>query len=190
MKKIRAFVDLLPLMLMWMVLSVFVWGFVFNLLTDTSADRKLTLYVDAPVPGATDLAVLLEDAAFAPGIDMVKVHPFTYALMGSSGMDKADLYIVRASHAEEFSEWFMALPGDMPAEGETLSLAGVPTGLRAYDRTKAAGAAASYIAYDAPEAAGEDYYLFFGRTSRHVPGNEGAVDGAAVEAAKYLLKTP
>ena len=35
---------------------------------------------------------------------------------------------------------------------------------------------------------GEDWYLFLGAASRHLEGNEGAVDNEAVPAALMILK--
>ena len=60
MKTIRKALSLIPPMVLWLMLSIFLWGFVFNLLTDAPNAEKITLCVDAETPGDTQLAVQLE----------------------------------------------------------------------------------------------------------------------------------
>ena len=62
MRTLRKFLSLIPLLALWLMLCVFLWGFVFNLITDTDPAHKITVCVDAQAPGAVDLAVLLEEA--------------------------------------------------------------------------------------------------------------------------------
>ena len=51
-------------------------------------------------------------------------------------------------------------------------------------------AASSLIVYDRPDAGPGLWYLFFGASSLHVPGNENAADDAALTAARTLLQLP
>ncbi len=189
MKRLKRFLDLLPLLLIWLMASVLLWGWVFTFLTDTAPEKKIVLYVDAPVPRATELSVALEDAALSPAIEMVRAHPFTYAMMADSGLKTADLYIVRASGAEKYRDWFRPLPKDFQEAGTLLEMDGVPMGLRVYDQASGTGVAASYITYAAPQGPGEDCYLFFGRDSVHADAQSGA-DALALDYAQYLLTLP
>ena len=43
MKKSRRLMDLLPLMLLWLVLSVIGWGFVFTRITTYAPEEKMAL---------------------------------------------------------------------------------------------------------------------------------------------------
>lgn len=163
MKKIRRVTDLVPLMLLWLVLCAFFWGKVFMGLTDTAPENKIVLFVDARVPDATGLAVELEKEKSAP-IEMVKVHPFTYAMMGSEALSTADLYIVPEAHAAEYAEWFSQ-------EKERVLV---------YDGTQ--GAADRYISYE--DLPGETYYLYYGKNSVHL------ADGEAEKYAGILTELP
>lgn len=158
MKKSKTFLNLIPLMLGWLVLSVIFWGWIFTFLTDTKAENKIVLYIDAEVPDPTALSLAME-AYGAEGIDMVQARPFTYAMMADSGLDRADLYIVPASHAAEYGEWFA--PVDP---------------LPVYDPAAGTGAVDAYIQYGA-----EAYFLYYGKNSAHL------ADGLAAEYAAYLL---
>ena len=185
MKKRRRFFSLLPALVLWMMASVLVWGFVFTRITDTSREKKITLCVDAPVRDETGLAVRLEEGK-GENIRMVKARAFTYAMFDTSELMNADLFIVPLSHAETYRDWFGPLPEDMRDAAPCLAWDGTPLGLLIYDAQTGAGAARAYIDY--PGA--EDYYLFFGAASLHAAGRENAVDNEAVSAARRLMEIP
>ncbi len=109
MKTFRKIISLVPLLILWLMLSIFLWGFVFNLITDAPRSEKLTLCVDAETPEAVELAVQLEEK-LAGKVRMVKVRPFDYAMFDSGTLTGADLFIVPASHVEIYQEWFCPLP--------------------------------------------------------------------------------
>lgn len=186
MKTIRKAFSLIPLMVLWAMLSILLWGFVFNLITDAPAARKLVLCVDAETPGATSLAVQLEEK-LGEKVRMVKVRPFLYAMIDSSSLTGADLFIVPGSHVETYREWFAPLPADMRDQSVLLEIGGTPYGVRAYDASTGRGIAAGCIQYTPPGLEAEDYYLFFGSRSVHNPENENAVDSAALDAARSLF---
>lgn len=189
MRKWKKLFDLLPLMLMWAVLSVLFWGWIFTFLTDAPPQEKLSVFVDAPLKDATGLALLLEEQLPAP-IRMVQVRPFTFAMMSDADIAGADLYIVTAAAAQDYAGWFSPLPREA-AEGRTvLELGGVPMGVKIFDGASASGAAARYIDYLPQSVPAQDYYLFFGAASLHVPEHEGALDAFALTAADILLSLP
>lgn len=189
MKRIRQFFDLAPAMLMWLMLSIFLWGFVFNFLTDAPAQEKLTLFVDAPLSEESALAVRLEEMIREP-VRMVQVRAFSYAMMDGSAIENADLYIIGESQLNEYQEWFVPLPEELLHQGEVLTADGVPLGLKVYDAATGKGVAAMHIGYTAPGKVNEDHYLFIGRNSCHLLANEGAVDNQAVSCALHLLTQP
>lgn len=189
MRRIKQFFDLAPAMIMWLMLSIFLWGFVFNFLTDAPAQEKITLFIDAPLAEETALAVRLEEGIQEP-VRMVQVRAFSYAMMSSDGIENADLYIIGESQLSEYQDWFAPLPEGLHAQGEVLEVEGVPLGLKVYDAATGQGAAARHIGYTAPGKANEDHYLFLGRSSLHLLTNENAVDDQAVTCALQLIALP
>jgi len=181
MKKRKLLFDLIPLMILWLMLSVFLWGWIFTFLTNTKAENKIVLFVDAALTETTALALRMEEYG-AEGIEMVKVYPFTYAMMDDMELSAADLYIVPASAAEAYQVWFRPLPERFAGQGETLTLENGSSGVRVYDAKTGQGPAEAYIEYQA-----EDYYLFFGQKSVHVKENAGAADDLAIDYALHLL---
>ncbi len=191
MKTLKKLWHLVPAMLLWLMLSVFFWGWIFTFLTDAPAANKLTLFVDAPVTDATGLAVRLEDGLLNDSVRMVKVHPFSYAMLDGEPLRTSDVYIVRASNVEEYRDWFAPLPEGFAdamrsAPEDVLLLEGVPVGVRVRRGGEDGGVAAGYIDYREPGLPEEDFYLMFGKASLHLPGNEAAVDGLAVLLAERL----
>ena len=172
----RVFFRLFPLFVLWAVLIPIFTGFVFTRITDTDPTHKVTVYADAELQDAAALASRLEGSVSAP-VRMVKVHPFTYALFGSDALKQADLYIVPASHAAEYREWFAPLPEVLAS----LASPENPDGIRVFNPESGRGAASSYILYTASDGQAEPYLLFFGRNSVHLD------DLAALDVAKALL---
>ena len=189
MSRRKRFFFLIPALILWLMASVLVWGFVFTRSTDTSREKKITLCVDAPVKDETGFAVKLEEGR-GEGIRMVKVRPFTYAMFDGSELTNADLFVVPLSHAETYRAWFRPLPEEMRETSPCLKLEGTPYGLLIYDAQTGQGAAESYIVYARPGEEEENYYLIFGALSLHTPANENAVDSEAVSAARRLLQIP
>lgn len=186
MKKLKLLWDLLPAMVLWLMLSVFLWGWIFTFLTDTKPENKLTLFADTAVTDATGLAVRLEETLKDGPIRMVKVHPFTYAMLSSEALRGADVYLVRASHVQEYREWFAPLPEGFAAAQQAqpdalLTADGTTAGLRVYDAAQKTGPAGAYIAYQDASQPEEDFYLFFGNGSTHLD------DGLALRLAEQLL---
>ncbi len=177
---LRRFSALLPMLVLWLFIVVMFGGFIFTRITDTSPEKKIVLYADCRVTDAAALAERLEAELPAP-IRKVKVHPFTYAMFGSSSIASADLYIVPASRVPDYLDWFRSPPegteGAVPVPGAE-DLSGIPVFIPG-----GIAAAAEYFAYDPAET----WFLLFGSASPHVSGNEGAADGLAAEAARLLL---
>lgn len=186
MKTIRKAITLIPLLILWLMLSIFLWGFVFNLITDAPPAQKITLYVDAETPGATQLAVQLEET-LGGKVRMVKVRPFDYAMFDSGALTGADLFIVPSSHAETYQDWFCPLPEELKDQDLILEIGGVALGTRVYNASADTGIAKDCIQYSRINGIKEDYYLFFGKNGIHMPGNENAVDSLAVDAARSLF---
>jgi len=172
----RILFRLLPLFVLWGMMVPIFTGFVFTRITDTDAAHKITVYVDAELRDASELAARLEKSVSDP-VRMVKVHPFTYALFGSDALKQADLYIVPASHVEEYRDWFAPLPEEMAS----LASDRVPDGIPVFDPAAGRNAAGSWILYHSSSGESEPYFLFFGQNSLHL------ADHATTGVARVLL---
>ena len=194
MKPMKRLWNLIPAMILWGMLSVFLWGWIFTFLTDTQPENKLTLFIDAAVTDATGLAVQLEETLLDDTISMVKVHPFTYAMLDSEPLRQSDAYLVRASHVEEYREWFASWSVGFSAKDGSddalLLLDGAPYGIRVYDAATGTGIAQAFIDYHDPALPDEDYYLMLGKASLHLTANEGGLDDRAILLAEAFLTLP
>lgn len=183
MSVFRKFTSGLLIYLTFLVLSTIVWGWLFSIVTDTTPEKKITVYFDCEVRD-TQLAAFLEEE-LPEGIRMVKVHSFSYAFFDVNALESGDIFIVAKSAAGNYRDSFAPLEG---IEGTVLSIEGVPSGVRIFDAKKGSGGADQYAAYVNEAGAPEDFYLFFGAKSIHYAKNENAVDNAALLVAKRLLE--
>lgn len=183
MRILKNIASQLHIYLLWLFAAALLWGWIFTFVTDTKPERKVTVFVEAPACRDRALAVELEKT-MPEGLRMIKVHPFTYAMFDESTLTGADLYIVSASQAAEYRDSFVSAAYLPLAAGRIVSEWG---GIRIYDAADCTGGADDYITYAAPETAGEDYYLFFGRNSLHAAALNGTGDDAALEVAQTLL---
>lgn len=174
--KPKRFLQLLPALMLWLMVSAFFWSWIFTFLTDTTADKKVAVYIDAAVPDSTALAVKLEEVK-SPALKMVVVHPFSYAMFDGDALKNADIFLVAESNVETYKDWFQPMPESLiPATADCLIMDGTAYGLPADN------AAATYIGYQE----GERYYLLFGSASVHT----GALDSEALPIAERLLSLP
>ena len=169
--------------LTFLTLSTMLWGWLFSMKTDTTADKKITVYIDCADVADTALAAKLEET-LPEGIRMVKVHPFSYALFDTSAFTGADIFIVPAGRAEAYRDSFV--PAAFSGQ-DLLTLENGAVGVKIYDAFTGTGGAASYITYLNEAGEKEDFYLFYGAASLHYSGNEGALDNAAAGIADRLL---
>lgn len=179
-RPLRNIFSQLLIYLALLVLCAMFWGWIFTFVTDTSAEKKVTLFVDAYALEDTALAVRLE-RDMPEGLRMIKVHPVSYVMFDESIFLDADLFIVRSSGVEDYIDAFAPLP---EAAGEAdFRYQGVPYGMKVYDAATGEGAAAAYIRYAVGGIPAEDYYLFFGTNSLHT----GSYDDAAFAVAAELM---
>ena len=181
----RRWAQVIPLMILWLMASIFFWSWIFTFLTDTDPAHKLALFAEMEVASQDELALALEDGT-GPGIRMVKVHPFTYAMLDGDQLRNADLFIVTASGMDEYKDWFRPLPGDLAAGRELYLSEDKALGVRVWNARTGLGIAADWLRYPA----GEDCYLCLGSQSLHVEGSSSALDNEAAEAALRFLSWP
>lgn len=146
---------------LWLLISAVFWGWIFTIVTDTTADKKVTVYCMVPALEDTALSVALEEN-MPEGLSAVRVHTFDYVMFNTEEFYKADIFILPASEIETYEELFAGVEGEW--------------GVKVYDAAAGTGVAVEYIQY--PK---EDCYLFLGADSIHLE------DGKALEVAKELL---
>lgn len=161
MKIVKRILSQLHSFVLWLLISALFWSWIFTFVTDTSAERKVTLYCKVPAMQDVDLAAALEER-MPEGLKMIQAHSFDYVMFGTDAFYQGDLFIVPESEIEAYAELLV------PVEGEQ--------GARVYDASAAIGAATAYISYGE-----EDYYLFLGAGSVHLE------DGKALEVARALM---
>lgn len=167
MRKLR---TQIPLLILWLMLSVFLWSWIFTFLTDTDRAHKIVVYADTQVSAGTELAVLLEKQA-GEDIRMIRVFPFSHALMDETPLRQADVYLMGAAAAEERKDWLQPLSDTSPAEAY-LTLDGLPYGI------PAKRSASAYIRYTEENP----MYFFLGAQSVHLE------DGEALRTVYHLLE--
>ncbi len=113
----KRFLRALPLALAWLMLCAFIWGWIFtSFLTDTSADKKLVIYVDAVISDPTRLSARMEEIwnergkERYPKIRMLQAREFTYSMMGQSPFQDGDALLLSASSLKEYKD---LLPEDL-----------------------------------------------------------------------------
>ena len=151
--------------------------FVFGRIRDTVPEKKISIFADVPAVKSAELEVLFSED-LPEGIKMVKVRTFDYDYFGFAGGNEADIYIVEEANAEKYLEHFAPVSEFLPPRSiyQYYIHDGEPYGVLVKGGGNAC--AAQYVDYQE----GRDYYLFFGKQSRH-PGQ----DGAAAYIAERLM---
>ncbi len=162
MRVVKNILSQLHTFVLWLLASALIWGWVFTIVTDTSPEKKVTVYCHVPTMADTALAAALEED-MPQGLRMIQVHTFDYVMFGKDLFDRGDIFIVPASEDPAFVQDLL------PVEGEG--------GTKVYDAATGEGVAVDYIHYG-----DEDYYMYLGSGSVHLE------DGAALAVARTLLE--
>lgn len=179
MKKNSKFMNLLPMLLLWLVMSVILWGFVFTRITTYAPRDIIALYVDGAMQNEKALAQAIYKET--DGLKAVQVRPFSYAMFGGDELRNADLFIIPKENLDLYRECFAPWPGEMATDGVFHAWDGVNYGLKVYDAQTGEGIAKAYVLYENHLYVPQDYYLFFGNQSAHL------TDGLAAEYANRLM---
>ena len=65
---------------LWALFSALLWGWVFSFVTDTSIEKKVTVYCYVPEIRDTELSAKLEED-MPEGLKMIRVRSFEYVMM-------------------------------------------------------------------------------------------------------------
>lgn len=159
MKMLKRIFSQLHSFVLWLLVSALFWSWIFTFVTDTSAEKKVTVYCKVPEVRATELAIALEEH-MPEGLRMIRVYSFDYVMFGLDAFYQGDIFIVPESEIGTYKDVLL------PAERS----------IKAYDAATGAGIAMDYIRYE-----DEDYYLCLGSGSVHLE------DGKAEEVVQTLL---
>ena len=186
MRVIKRVLSQLHRYVLWLLISAVLWGFVFTRITDTSKQKKVTIYTDAPAVSEITLAAKLEEE-LPEGIKMVKVRHFTYAAFNSDEPKEADILILSESSVKEHIDMLSPI-GLEPKEGD-LVIDGALYGIRVFDLDSGRGAAKDFFTYTyiVSESENENYYLCFNKDSLHIGDWNGSADDAAFVIDERLL---
>nr|MBQ6241530.1 hypothetical protein [Lachnospiraceae bacterium] len=189
----RSIFDRVPLYLLWALFAVLLTMGLFQLVTDTGRQNKLTLMVNAQE--VQDVALMRKLAEDLPdGIRMIKVRPFSYAMLSESSLKEADMWLIRESDFERFLPDFGPVAGykeNHPEHDYHTVKNGEDEiwGVKVYDAASGSGALKEYVGYAPAEGeTPEDWYLVFNPSSLHIGKN--GQDTAAFTLAERLLTLP
>ena len=97
---LRRFLRLLPALLTWALVCIMFWGWIFSILTDAPASKKLIVYIDAPLKNTRELAGRLEANFPRSQIRFIEIRSFSYSMMGDSPAADGDIFILPSDSAE------------------------------------------------------------------------------------------
>ena len=157
---------------LWLLISAVFWAWVFTFVTDTTREKKIVLYADVPSISDRSLAIELEKE-LPDGIQMVQVHPFSYAAFDTEAVKLADLYILPEREMHEYAEQLCVIP----ETGQRGTLLHEPDGFSRLD---------AYCIYEA----GERYFLCYNIRSVHLGAWNASEDDAACVIAQRILQMP
>ncbi len=172
------------------LLSTVFWAWIFTFVTDTSPEKKITVYFDVPAVRTTELSVELEKD-MPDGIKMIRARTFDYAIIDDSTLQQGDIFVIRRSNMEKYLPDLAPLPILANKSGNSVGLwlspDGIPYGIPVRDAGSGICALPDFVTYAVPGEADEDFFLCFGAKSLHLTSNEGAVDGCAVAVARNII---
>lgn len=186
MKLFKKIFSNILLYLLWGILATFFWIWIFNLMSNTTIQKKVVLFADVPKIEIEVLEVELGTAT-SDKIKMVKVHPFSYSVFDDTEIKSSDLYIVKGADFESYYESFAPLNEEytLAINAEKFEKDGVVYGFKVYDKETKEGYLTEYITYETDY----DYYLFFNIESIHTEGlYEKSIDNEALKVAKKIFE--
>ena len=169
----------------WLIISAVFWAWIFTLITDAPAGKKLVLYADVPAMERQTLAQALEQD-LPEHIRFVEARMFMDEMFSPANVTGGDLFIVSAAEAEGYLSSFQPLARDAFSDLPAYESGGAVYGVCVYDEAAGIRIAARYVGYQP----GERYYLFFNADSQHLGDWNGSPDDAALRAARTLLALP
>ena len=171
--------------LLWLVVSFFLWAWIFTMITDAPAAKKLVLYADCPAMEREALDAELEKG-MPDHIRFVEARIFSDEMFQPSNLTSGDVFILSSQQIDRYLPGCISLPEAVFPGLPLFETEGKPYGVCVCDETKGIAVGTRYVAY----LPGETYYLFFNAASRHLGDWNGSPDDAAIIAAREFLALP
>lgn len=171
-----------------LLISVLLWAWIYTLCSDTTASKKVVVYIDSPAVSDAAMREKLNEEK-PEGIKMIKVFPFSYAFFSSEAPSDADIYIMPESDMELYYE--LLLPIEAQDGEKAFVKDGEVLGIRIFSASANKGAAASFIQYHPADGTEpQDYYLCYNKKSVHIGTENGGCDAAAFEVFERITELP
>ena len=178
---------------LWLMISIFLWSWIFTLITDTTKEKKVTVCSDTPAMLDSELAEALS-YDLPEGIKLIKVFPFKYAMFNTADIDRADILILPESEIEEHTATLCAIGTESFDTSGGYEKDGAVYGLLLFDAASGTAKASDYFTFTSVDAEGkptsENYYLCFNERSVHLGDMNSSADDAAIIIAKRILDLP
>lgn len=171
--------------LLWLVVSFFFWAWIFTLITDAPAAKKLVLYADCPAMEREALDAELEKAV-PDHIRFVEARIFSDEIFQPTNLTSGDLFILSSQQIDRYLPNCLPLPEAAFPDRVLYTEDGAAYGVCVFDESQGIAVATKYVAY----LPGETYYLFFNASSLHLGQWNGSTDAAALVAARAFLALP
>ncbi len=170
---------------LWLLVSVVLWAWIFTLITDAPAQKKLLLYAELPAMDREALSAALEED-MPESIRFVEARPFMDEMFSPANVAAGDLFIVSEEQIESYLDTFAVLDEGAFPDQTFYRVEGQARGVCVYDEGAGVAAGTAYVTY----IPGERYYLFFNADSKHLGDWNGSDDDAALRAARAFLALP
>lgn len=171
--------------LLWLVVSFFFWAWIFTLITDAPAGKKVVLYADCPAMEREALDAELEKAV-PEGIRFVEARIFSDEMFQPTNLTSGDVFILSKEQIDRYLPHCIPLPEAAFPDRFLYEDEGVAYGVLVYDEARGIAIGTEYVAY----IPGETYYLFFNAASQHLGDWNGSADEAALSVARAFLALP
>ena len=135
-KVLKNILSQLHTFILWAMLCALLWSWIYTFVGDTSRNKKVVIFIDAPAIETQKLDLRLEEH-LPDGIKMIRVHDFSYDMFGTA--TPGDIYIVRESQlSQKLTEQPEALQSFEPPEG-VAGMDGVTALVRFLDYSRGSG---------------------------------------------------
>ena len=199
MKFLKGLKNHFHIYILWILIVLFLWSPIFELMTDTVPSKKIIMYINVYAYDDPGLDAAME-GGLSKGQKMVQVKTFSDGQREPNKFLTADLYL--CGDADFLTVRDCSLPltefKEKHPEYEYCEFDGVPYGVKVFDYETEEGAMKSYITYKVREEDrvfgdvvpdSKNYYVFLCSGSRH-SGTGDAKDAGALSVLEYMLTLP
>lgn len=170
---------------LWLTVSFFLWAWIFTLITNAPAGKKVVLYASLPAMEREALSTALE-ADMPEHIRYVETWVFSDEMFSPANISAGDLLLLPASQVDQYIDTLQPIDENAFPDRSLYIREGRAYGVCVRDEAAGVRVGADYLAY----LPGETYYLFFNAASKHLGDWNGSADDAALRAARTFLTLP